>query len=738
MALVIALTVLPPFMDEAGNRTSRAVALHNDKHLSHHKEEKSNMPFTVRKLDIVACALAGAVPFASHAQTPERELKEVRVQDGAAPYAASAVQVGTFRDTDPLDVPLTVNVVPRAVLDAQAATSIYDALKNTAGVTRSQLGEGTYDNISIRGILVENRSNYRLNGALPIVNLIDLPLENKERVEVLKGVSGLYYGLIPPSGVVNLVTKRAGSEPVSTINVRGNGYGAYGAHVDLARRYGEDGRYGLRINAASDELRNAIHGYRGHKGFVSGAFDWQVTRGWQLRFDAEYIEKDATEQAAIRLLPAVNGTVSLPAKPDPTKLLSGTWARYDAQALNVLARSDVVLSENWIWTVELGQATTRRDRSFSQLENYNLATGNGTLRFFLTRGQEYTNRNARSEFVGNLATGPLRHELSLGVSGNRRDQSLGATQQRTVAQNLYDPATIAQLAPVLPAATPSSRIEDKGAYLFDRISIGERWQVMAGLRRTDYSNVSPVTHYEANETMPAYAVLYKLRPRLNLYASYLEGLEEGGQAPQNAANALEVLPPLKSRQREIGAKADVARGVQLTAAYFDIDRPASGTNPVNNRFELTGVANYRGVELSATGAVAREWNIYASALFLDAEQTVSTTDPALLGKQPENTPRRAGSVFAEYRPAGMPQLALSAGAYYVGARAVNPLNQAYVEGYTRIDFGARYTTRLGHYRPTLQVYIENAFDARYWSAAGNNLLAVGQPRTIKFSASLPL
>ncbi|MCV5656037.1 TonB-dependent receptor plug domain-containing protein, partial [Escherichia coli] len=81
----------------------------------------------------------------------------------------------------------------------------------------SQLSGSTYDNISIRGLLVENRGNYRLNGSLPVINLIDIPMENKERVEVLKGASSLYYGFVPPSGIVNFVTRRAGREPVTSI-----------------------------------------------------------------------------------------------------------------------------------------------------------------------------------------------------------------------------------------------------------------------------------------------------------------------------------------------------------------------------------------------------------------------------------------------------------------------------------------------------------------------------------------
>src|SRR5687768_9268542 len=89
---------------------------------------------------------------------PERTLSEVRVTgDARGSFSSLNVQVGAFRDQDPLDVPLTNNVVTREVLDAQGANTLFEALRNTAGVTRSQLSGSTYDNISIRGILVENR-----------------------------------------------------------------------------------------------------------------------------------------------------------------------------------------------------------------------------------------------------------------------------------------------------------------------------------------------------------------------------------------------------------------------------------------------------------------------------------------------------------------------------------------------------------------------------------------------------
>src|SRR5215213_6626425 len=206
-----------------------------------------------------------AATVAGHAQTPARptgaeQLPPVTLEEYTVSasqlqsYKAERVQVGAFRDVDPVDVPISVNVITRETLDAVAARGLFDALKNTAGVTRSQVSGSTYDNLSVRGIVVENRGNYRLNGSLPVINLVDLSMENKERVEVLKGASGLYYGFVPPSGIINMVTKRAGQKPVTAVSFNANSHGAIGGHVDVARRFGAKEELGVRVNlAASSE-----------------------------------------------------------------------------------------------------------------------------------------------------------------------------------------------------------------------------------------------------------------------------------------------------------------------------------------------------------------------------------------------------------------------------------------------------------------------------------------------------
>src|ERR1044072_7491655 len=107
-------------------------------------------------------------------------LEEVVVTaDRQGSYSADLVQAGSFRGARQLDTPLTVSVIPDELIRSQQAQGLHDALRKSAGVTTSQTSPVVYSNLAIRVINVENRGNFRLDGALPIVNLIDLPLEDK-------------------------------------------------------------------------------------------------------------------------------------------------------------------------------------------------------------------------------------------------------------------------------------------------------------------------------------------------------------------------------------------------------------------------------------------------------------------------------------------------------------------------------------------------------------------------------
>jgi iron complex outermembrane receptor protein len=695
------------------------------------------MPLPRRHLSVVlfagASLLACAAQAAEDAAAP-RELEEL-VVTGETGFGANTVQAGAFSNARLLDTPLTVNVIPREVLDAQAAQGLYDALRNTGGVTRSQLAGGTYDNIAIRGILVENRGNYRLNGALPVINLVEQPLEDKARVEVLKGASALYYGFVPPSGVINMTTKRAerGSAPVAEVTLRADDHGSTLVHLDVGDRF-LDGRVGARVNLAGGHLETGVDKVSGDRALAAIALDIDPVDALKIDLDFEYLEKDIAEVAAIALLPAVNGAIRLPSTPSNTTNLAGGWQRYDAKARNLLAAAEYRLSPRVSLKVQAGRAETVRDRAFSQFGGYNLATGEGVLTVFQTRGQKYVNRNLRAELNGLIFTGPIEHEVTLGWTWNERLQNGRQSPTYTVAQNLFAPRDVAHR-PLTAALTQNpSEIEDEGTYLVDRMTLGPL-QVMGGVRWTDYesrSNLSAArpTVYSASKASPAVAVIYKPLDNLSLYATYLQGLEEGGIAPANAVNAFEVLPPAKSEQWEVGVKAELAQGVVASLAGFEITRANAFTN-AERRFVLDGEVEYRGVEAMASGEITDSLSVVGSLLWLDAEQT-NAADTRLLGKRPENTAEWTASLFAELEIPQVEGLAVSAGVFYTGDRAVNALNQAFIDGYATFDLGARYTRQIGGKATTFQVNVENLADSDYWNTAGNGLIGVGAPRTVKF------
>jgi len=672
-------------------------------------------------------------------------------------YQIENVQMGAFRDVNPVDVPLTLNVLTREVLDAQAARSLFDALRNTAGVTRAQITGSAYDNLAIRGIVVENRGNYRLNGSLPIINLADTTLENKERVEVLKGTSSLYYGFIPPSGVINMVTKRPLLTPLTVFSANGNSAGAYGGSFDVSRTLGDKRKVGLRLNGASGQESQGIDRTTGNRDFFSAALDLRLTPQLIVRSDVEDLRKNVTETVSITI-PAIAGVSVLPPIPANDVNLGNTWQNYKATMVNWWVRADYLINDRWTVFAETGYAHTNRDRragSFvfaaPQATTFNTGAGNVQTGYF--PGQDFRNSNHRVETFGRILTGPIRHDLTLGYTANTR--KVQSRQQGSLVgagpavnfnvlspQNYYRPAGIPLVPPTGTAINPvPSQIEDRGAYVTDRLSVWEeRVQVTVGLRRADYvlktttAGVTTTPYSDKGRINPMVAVVFKPTADTSVYASRLKGLEQSAAAPATAANAGAVLAPLTSTQTEIGAKAKVLGGLLIQVGYFEIERPTNFTDPATNIFGANGLARYRGTELFASGEITKQISLIASGQILDANQT-KALNAATLNKIPEATAKYTGSLFAEWRTPFLRDFSVSAGAYYTGRRPVNNTNQVFIGGYTTHSLGASYRFKLGSVLYTARVNGDNLSDKNAWAATGANILGVTAPRLVKFSLS---
>lgn len=688
----------------------------------------------------VACALCGiqAPAFAqtddATAKKPVTALKGVDVSAVQAKgFAANRAEVGPYQGVDMLNVPATVNVVTRELIEAQGDNGLYDALRNVAGVSRQQLNGLAYDNLSVRGIALDNRVSFYINGVLPFDNNIAIPLEDKERVEVLKGAAALYYGFAVPAGIVNMVTKRAGNVPVTRIGTSVDNNGSIKGTVDIGRRFGSHGQFGVRVNAASQHLRTPIERVNGYRRMGSVALDWQVSERIALKYDYEHIEQKLPEQAGITPLNPVNGHIALPRLPDYKQLLTGSTYPTKARADSHLLRADFSLSERWSGMLSIGQSTTRRDRWAWIFRNYNLATGLGQLQASKQDGQRYENTNARAEISGEFDTGPVSHDLTFGVSRNRLYQPDFTTFYFVAPQNLYAPMPMTSLKPSgAPKIFYAQTIWDGGTYVYDRMDLGPQWEATLGVRHSTYRSTqagTPNDYVEKNT--PSASLVYKLDPATSLYASYIEGLESAGNAPDTALNAGQALPAALSRQSEFGLRRRFASDALMSVAYFDIRQPSANLDD-DNVYRLDGRSRYRGMEFSVQGHVLPALSVAASAMWLHARQ-VESIDPTLVGKAPENTPGATASLFAEYALTGIPGLSLNAGAFYTARRAVNNADQAWIGGYTLFTAGWRYRTQIDGRPVSLQLNIENLGDKHYWSAAGSNQLAVGLGRTAMLS-----
>lgn len=689
----------------------------------------------------------------TNAQTVQEEgvrLDDVIVTADRRGFGADLVQVGTFRNARILDVPLTVNVVSGDLLRAQAAQSLFDALRNTAGVSRAQTNGAVADNITIRGITVENRTSFRLNGSLPIINLVDLPLENKERVEVLKGVGALYYGYAPPSGIVNLVTKRADREVANFSGVINNFAGTQ-ATADVGHRFGE--HFGLRFNGAAGVVEPGIRRFSGDRFVAAVAADVNIVNGIDLRFDVEHIHKDVTEPATITVTPAGSaltppatpGVRILPPIPDNTVNLGGENLRSNSYATNMLARADIRLSRQFALTVEGGQARTVRQRDSSTLQNIDLRPasttyGRGQLVVSRARNQRYRNRNVRAELAGAFSTGPIVNNLIVGTTVNRRFQNGSTSPAVTVNQNFFTPTDVTLAQPTVRTFAPLN-INDFGAYATDRAKIGPV-EILGGVRYSNYhsnavSATKVVTDFRIETFTPAVGVVIKPTEQVSIYGTYLQGLEETQPAPLASKFPFDVLPPSKSTQYEAGIKIAPRTGLLFQLAGFQIERASAFTDPVDNVYKLAGRSRYKGIEGSLTGDVTSDLSVFISGLYVDAKVT-RAVPATLIGKRPENTAKYTGSAYIEFHPQSLQGFAIAGGALYNSSRPVNALNEAFIPGFTTFQGSLRYTFDTVAHGLTLQLNGENLANKRYWSGTGSNLLSVGLPRTIKLTARVSL
>jgi iron complex outermembrane receptor protein len=739
-------------------------------------------------------AFAGASQ--AYAQDTGLALETITVT-GTKGFGTDVTQVGSFRGAKLIDTPMTVNVLPKDLLNAQFAVGMNEALRSIAGVTNSQTSTVVTSGESVRGIPLDNRNAYRLDGSLPIINLLELPTEDKERVELLKGASGLYYGFASPAGVVNLTMKRPTTDSMVGLKLVGNEYGALGAAIDVGGTTA--GGFGYRLNGLYGGANYGIKNATGNRSLLAGAFDYHPIDSVAMQVDYEHIYKSMPEPGFFQLQTATSTaanpypTVALPDihQIDPKNNLGTNLNTYRAEETNILSHNVWSIDESWALTADVGDSHFQRQRFQPSVTITNAAANLGT---FTQRAslQSSENQNGRLDLSGTFETFGLVHNVSVGYTDNVRDSyapsatnvtcaggaytaantggatfcNAGISSVNGVAVNYANNLYTAQLGslgkPQVPVlSTTTTRIDDSGGYLFDRVSFMDYIDVLGGVRFGNYHEnvVKPIpsqTFHAAPTTVAGSVILKPLGDdTLSVYGSYIEALQTTSAAGTTALNVGFQPPPTPSFQRELGVKYIPWKGIIAQASYFNI-RQGNATIDASGIYGLNGSNKFDGFDASITGEVTDDLSIIAGGL-LEMAKVVNATPtcgpgtvvgtiggkcavftPTLLGLDVENTPKASGSLFAEYKLRGLSDaldgIAVNAGIFYTGARYTGTTAaRARVGDYTLLDLGASYSTDVFEYPLTFRVAGHNVTNRRYWAATGQGLLAINQPSNFDFS-----
>ncbi|MFG6448546.1 TonB-dependent siderophore receptor [Roseateles sp. BYS180W] len=676
----------------------------------------------------------------ANAQTENSQTSLDRVVVSAkreALYVNRDVNAGALGVQPLHELPFSIGSYGRELMDNQRARTAQDVLKNDPSVQPASFG-GAYDGIAVRGFSANAINSVRRDGLLTSV-YADIPLENMERVDILKGLSGFLYGVGEPSGLVNYVLKRPTRVIFANVDVELRSHGGRYAHVDAGGSLGSGSPMGYRLNMAGEEQGDFTHAGDMSRAMASAAFDFKLAHGTLLRIDADHQHKKIAAQPVIG--PRSDGTLVPANSLDPRALLGQPWGQYRTDASNIGARLEHTLNDAWHLIGQIGYSTTRRDAAFPGL--YEVSPNGQVLSgdYYFSPAQKFTALSAQAFANGRLEIGGMRHDVVLGISDSTlktKDGGWFPNDGLTVG-NIYAPVYSARPDFSDPPTKNQSATQQPSIFVSDTISFNSQWRLLLGARYIAYQNESQRAgaaprDYRVKVTVPSAGLVWLPSPSLTLYTSITEGLEQGAYAPNAAANRGERLDPIRSNQLETGLKWQPARGLAATAAWFTIDKPLQATDPKDKLFKTLGRQRHRGIELALNGEISPSLSAVAGLSWLDA--TMQDTGDTRQGKRPSNVAKLQANVWLDWRLPSLPGLSINSGLIHIGDRPLDQANAVKVPAYTRWDAGARYTAEVLGVATTWRLQIQNLSDRRYWENVNYGGVLAGASRTVRLSVEL--
>jgi len=679
-------------------------------------------------------------------------------------YLPETVTVGTLDGATLLQAPLSATVVTRDLLNDQVARVLSDVVKNDASVGEDYAPVGYYGNFEIRGFPIDLATGLQING-LTIAGEQDVPLENKQSVEFLKGIAGVESGVASAGGLINYVTKRPAA--ITAIDAatdhRGSAYGA----VDLGNLFGSRKQVGARVNLAGERMMSYVNGANGWRAMGSGAADWRLSSKATLNGNFEYQHKVQRSVSGYQLLggdtlPDLNRIypstmLGLQAWQKPNTFDTfNTGARLDYdlprawRAFAAASYSHSLIDDNVVYAYGCGYQEACVSGGGTSPDYFFAPDGGYDIFDYRNPGELRINGQAEAMIVGHLKTGPISHDLAAGgVAFSRSFQQPSSSVYDYVgSENIYEPNVAFPMEIIPETGKPdqagpralNDNYHQMALVMQDRIHLPGGVQLQAGGRFTSVRdhNFGGDTTTNKKIWLPQYAATYTPTGSLTIYGNYGVMLSLGPQAPWWAGGYY--LDPFSTRQVEVGAKYQPAQRILLTAAFFHMRAPffyPKDDGEGNLSFVSEGRETHDGFELNAEGKAAKWLRLSGSAAAIRAISN-DTGTPAFDNKQVLNVPHLRTTLFADLLLPYLHGVHLMPGWSYTGRKEATRDDTVSVAGYNLFNLGVRYTPGGEDGRMTFRLFADNIADKRYWkdtgASYGDTFVHLGAPTTVRLSA----
>jgi iron complex outermembrane recepter protein len=641
----------------------------------------------------------------------------------------------------PLDrVPQSVQILTAEDITERGVTSIGDLLRTvpSANIGNSRVSRYQSFSLKVRGFLVDQMRNGIRQRYYEDVDAS--ALSNVERVELLKGPSGVLYGQSAIGGIASIITKSpqdsfAGSvaatvgrfdQKVVTLDVGGPLSDTLGIRVT-----GEIERSGSFVPVQDIDRDNYAVNLR-----------WQPTKGVDAHLVLEYIERRTLSNPG---LPVIGTVVSNGVAPISRQAFLAEPAFAGLKASSPLIQAWVNTDIGHGWAITPRFQYSELVTPFTQIRvlgvdsaNPLLATRNGRI------GSEKDNYTiGQLDLTGTVKTGGIEHKLLLGYEYDReRSVFIQSNFASVPSINVLNPIylTQAQRPPQVFAFNFKQRLDGHALYAQDQVAIGERLGLVLGIRHSWITNNgffssdpttfgSPdvekveLTSFQAGAT-------YKLNGGFSLFGGYNSGFDvenSFGGAPTIGGGRLQ---PETSEQFEAGLRYATDKA-SFSISSFEIRRRDVAGDDLNNPGFTRNIGSFRvrGIELEGQFEPAPGLRISGGFAYLDSAITASATLTEIGGRIAD-VAKQSGNIRASYAIPGTP-LDIRGGLIYQGKRPVAGASPILLDDVLLADLGIG--ADLGRFR--IDITANNLFDKRYFTVdtahqGNSNAVQAGEPLSV--------